>query len=93
MKPCELILDFDDDVKLRVITSGGDLTWLGTAPQIVRAMAQGDWEGDGTVWTFMKNVRNRIGNHFNLLIKIKKGNCSSFIRELERIRFIRVKMK
>ena len=93
MKPKEIILDFDDETKLRVITSNGDLTWVGTATQIVRGMAQGDWDGNGTIWTFMKNVRDRIGNHFNTTIKIRKDNCSAFIRELERIQFIRVKIK
>jgi hypothetical protein len=93
MKPRELILDFDDAPKLRVVTANGDLTWVGTAPQIVRAMAAGDWEGASDAWTFMKNVQRRIENHFNLSIRIKKGNCTRFLRELERIRFIRVKVK
>ena len=93
MKYPELLLDFDDAPKLRVVTSGGDLTWVGTASQIVKAMAQGDWEGDGTPWRFMRNVRDRIANHFNLDIRIKKGNYTRFLRELERIGFIRIKVK
>jgi hypothetical protein len=93
MKGKEMIVDFDDAQKLRVVTAGGGLTWAGTAPQIVRDMARGDWEAPRDSWSFMKNVQRRIEDHFDIGIRVKRGNCTKFLRELERIGFVQVKPK